>query len=188
VPPPSSTPTYQSPNYVFLHLRKRVCCHHSTHQPDFLHNNFIQRPPFSWCFSDVAFDSQSVAHIAALIQSGEVLAVSDGSYKDGAGFPSWILESKDRTIWIKLTVICPGVSTAHSSYRSELMGILSLFLTVDKITSYYQVPFGNIEVACDGDSALKAAFCHRLSLKMDDPDSDLISAIHFHRQKSRITW
>jgi hypothetical protein len=129
-----------------------------------------------------------VAHIAALIQSGEVLAVSDGSYKDGAGFPSWILESKDRTIWIKLTVICPGVSTAHSSYRSELMGILSLFLTVDKITSYYQVPFGNIEVACDGDSALKAAFCHRLSLKMDDPDSDLISAIHFHRQKSRITW
>ena len=145
-------------------------------------------PSFSWCFSDVSFDSQSVAHIAALIQSGEVLAVSDGSYKDGAGFPSWILESKDRTIWIKLTVICPGVSTAHSSYRSELMGILSLFLTVDKITSYYQVPFGNIEVACDGDSALKAAFCHRLSLKMDDPDSDLISAIHFHRQKSRISW
>jgi hypothetical protein len=80
------------------------------------------------------------------------------------------------------------VSTAHSSYRSELMGILSLFLIVDKITSYYQVPFGNIKVACDGDSALKAAFRHRLSLNMDDPDSDLISAIHFHRQKSRISW
>jgi len=100
-----------------------------------------------WCFSDISFYPADLGLLAPLIQNGGLVAVSDGSYKNGAGSASWILESTDRA--------------AHSSYRSELMGILSIFLMVDKLVTFYHVPHGIIEVACDGDSALRASSRHR---------------------------
>jgi hypothetical protein len=68
------------------------------------------------------------------------------------------------------------------------MGILSVFLIVDKMVQFYHISYGSIQVACDGHSALKAAFKHRLALDMDASDHDVISAIHHYRSKSPLDW
>jgi hypothetical protein len=86
----------------------------------------------------------------------EIMAVSDGSFKEEHGTAAWILVvSEDCSM--EGTVITPGLPSIQSAFRSELAGIFGILSTITLIEQKFQFR-SKITIGCDGLSAL-----HRVS-------------------------
>jgi hypothetical protein len=59
---------------------------------------------------------------------------------------------------------------------------------INIICKFYDIKEGHIELACDGLSAFNRAFPSDSGISIQDPNYDLIAAIHKQRLTSRITW
>jgi hypothetical protein len=83
--------------------------------------------------------------------------VSDGSFKDRFGTAAFILVSPDDpTLYIKGMVITPGRPEDQNAYRSELAGMIYAITVIQwAVQKFYRLQSGQIEVACDGRSALQ---------------------------------
>jgi hypothetical protein len=73
-------------------------------------------------------------------------------------------------------------------YRSELTGLYSILAILHEVCLYFEVPEGNVQIGCDGLSALQNSFEKGPSLSTDFPDYDLLGAIYHLRKISKVTW
>ena len=125
--------------------------------------------------------SSSIDKLLEDFISGDILAVSDGSFNPDvrAGAAGWIVESLDGTQFIKGGGRTVGSTTSQGAYRSELIGILGLSMVLWSIeqTLEERVP-SEVIIACDGISALfKSITKNKERLKTRDMHFDVISAI-----------
>jgi hypothetical protein len=70
--------------------------------------------------------------LAQGIREGDVLAVSDGSYKDEYDTAAVILIGKNSPCKLIIQAVAPGDGQDMSSYSSKLTGILDTCLVVEK--------------------------------------------------------
>jgi len=126
------------------------------------------------CTSKTFFLSDDSLALSKAIQSFEAISVSDGSYHEGYGSATWVLEGSTSTNRITGVIGTPGERDSQSSY-------------VTKLCDFYHIKEGCITVGCDGESALAQAFRqHDISTK--DPSHDLLLAIRSLLSKSQLTW
>jgi hypothetical protein len=134
-----------------------------------------------WAWSSVKADGQSNSFEEG-IQRGKCRVVSDGSFEDGHGSASAILEHKDTCDRICVGCIVPGPERSQSSCRSELSGLHTIVFFVTTLMECCRGPeapgvSGEIDVGCDGESALGRCFDPNVFAKARSSDFDLIIAV-----------
>lgn len=114
--------------------------------------------------------------IATKWNSGTILAVSDGSYKDSWVTYGWIIQvGAAEVMWGAGEV--PGSRDNQSSYRSEIMGLLSLVFMLETIKSHYNLNKGKIVIGCDNIEALRMGFEDKKTITPDSTNFDLLSLL-----------
>jgi hypothetical protein len=78
----------------------------------------------------------------------------------------------------------PGNIEDHNAYRSELAGIYALTVVHWAVCTFYNVDLGQIEIACDGKSALLQAQWQEDFINTRYPHYDLILVIRSIRNLS----
>jgi hypothetical protein len=109
---------------------------------------------------------------------GTIISVSDGSYfrETNQAAAAWIIESACGTQWITGSILVPGPVADYSSYRSELMGLLAISLTLKIYSCCCQMP-QHVIIACDGEAALKAFALKREDVTANMAHADILSAL-----------
>ena len=126
--------------------------------------------------------------LAQGIREGDILAVSDGSYKDEYGTAAVILIGKNSPCKLIIQAVAPGDGHDMSSYRSKLTGILATFLVVEKLCQCFSLQSGKIELDCDGLSAIQQSSIDSLDVNIGAPCWDIIGAIRKISSISSISW
>jgi len=119
-------------------------------------------------------DFQSTKWVVnSVLSSGLGYAVSDGSFKDERGSAAWIIEGPMLALRLTGQVYTPGHATDHSSFRSEVVGIIGTVYTLT-----YWPPVSTklvLRLACDG-----LLVINRLSnnhpIDPTEPHADLLQA------------
>ncbi len=100
-------------------------------------------------------------------------AVSDGSFKDEWGSAAWIIEGPTSELRLTGQIHTPGHATDHSSFRSEVAGIIGVVYTLTFWPPVTMKPL--LRLACDGLSVI-----NRLSnnhpIDPMEPHADLLQA------------
>jgi hypothetical protein len=89
-----------------------------------------------------------------------LIAVSDGSFKNGHGTAAWILYFSDSCSCVGRVVVLGGAQD-QSAYRSELTGLYATAISVRLLERRFGI-IGSVTVGCDGLSAL-----HQVSKSAD---------------------
>jgi len=105
----------------------------------------------------------TVQVIVQAIQDGQALAVSDGLFKDGKGAAAWIKEGHSGQDKISGACLVLGKAEDHSTFQSELMGILGMLLMVMYMMERHGPIDGNLKLCCNGKSALSRVASMSLS-------------------------
>jgi len=142
-----------------------------------------------WCTKNCFIVNEGRNLVEAIISGlqGNIMAISDGSYKDSLGTAAWTIGTEEEESLLSGTVVCPGAESDQSSYRSELTGLYAILAIIDQLCQFYSVNEGMIQIACDGLSALNMAFDHPPILTRDLPDYDLLGAIFSLRRNMRLS-
>jgi hypothetical protein len=141
-----------------------------------------------WCTSWLDLPKDDGIDIAEAIKNRMAITVSDGSYKYPHGTAAFIIEGYASENRLVGKVITPGGAEDQSPYRSELAGILAALIITNIICEHHDIKEGGIELACDGLSALNKAFPFQPHISIQDPNYDLIAAIHKEHVNSPLTW
>jgi len=136
-----------------------------------------------WQFEEEATGDPKA--IVSAIGDGIAMAVSDGSFKEWSGAAAWTIEGADANTKVTGMCLVPGSEEDHSAYRSELMGLLGIMLTLYGLQEQSRTKTGSIRVCCDGKSALERT-ASALPAGAMEPHADLITAICNLRTK--IPW
>jgi hypothetical protein len=110
-----------------------------------------------WALRDVNLTDDGLT-IAQAIRDGTAIGISDGSFKDGFGTVSWMLEGSSPRHRIRGDNIVAGDTADQGSYRSELSGLYGITMGVYALCEFYKIDQGAIEVGCDGITALERGF------------------------------
>jgi len=113
----------------------------------------------------------------ALLQSlsrGEGFAVSDGSYKDDKGTAAWIIEGPSSVLRLTGSWFTPGQPEDHSSFRSELAGLLGVVYTLTFWPPTTTAP--TFRLACDGLSVINR-LTNSKPIEPTEPHADLLAAV-----------
>jgi hypothetical protein len=94
-------------------------------------------------------------HLISSLKQGEIKIVSDGSYKNGIGAASIILETNDRLGKMVFLAVAPGGKEEAFAFRSEHTGNLASFLMVSRTCEYFDLKQGTATLGCDGLSAIQ---------------------------------
>jgi hypothetical protein len=125
-----------------------------------------------WDLRDINLTDDGLT-IAHAIDDGTAIGISDGSFKDGFGTASWVLEGSSPRQRIRGDKnIVPGdTADQGGSYRSELSGLYGITMGVYALCEFYRTDQSAIEVGCDGITpALERGF--------DEAKNPSISAQH----------
>ena len=142
------------------------------------------------CITDIYMEDETIETLKKALLSGDIRAVSDGSYRkeERYGTAGWILEDKRRQIQFTGSLITPGPKESQCSHRSELAGILGTILTINHTCKRHKISQGSIEIGCDGEGALKAITYNHKIVKTNRKHYDLIQAVNEAIETSPITW
>ena len=99
-------------------------------------------PDARWAVKNF-IDTDNGETIAAALQDGSAIAVSDGSYKEGRAAASWVLEGRDSVGRIEGPCLVPGTATDKDSYRAELSGIYAVAVIVALICELHDIEQGS---------------------------------------------
>jgi len=117
----------------------------------------------------------SQAALLDALTHGHGYAVSHGSYKDDRGSVAWIIEGPDSSLRLVGKTYTPGHPGNHSSFRSEVAGIVGVLHTLTFWVPHLAKP--PFRLACDGLSVV-----HRLNnqkpIEPTEPHADLLLAAH----------
>jgi len=111
--------------------------------------------------------------LLAALSAGEGFAVCDGSYKDNTGAAAWIMEGQNSSIRLTGQWHTPGQDEDHSSFRSELAGIIGVLYTLQFWPPRTTKPL--IRVACNGLSVINRLLSQR-PIDASEPHYDMLSA------------
>ena len=125
----------------------------------------------------------SIDNIMQDLEKGTLVGVSDGSYKEGIGTASYIIENLSGTERIIGLIEVPGHEDEQDSYRSELAGLYGIVLVLELLESYSTNIKGHIVIACDGKGALHKAFDTQFKASTKLPHFDILGGIHNMRNK-----
>jgi hypothetical protein len=139
---------------------------------------------YAWVLDNIQFPK----NIYDFIKGGyPLVAVSDGSFKQGHGTAAWIIYFSDTCSCVGRVVV-PGTPEDHSAYRSELTGLYAIAASILFIERRFGFS-GPVTVGCDGLSVL-----HQVSNLGDFidptlPQYDLILATRtLVQQAASIQW
>ena len=96
------------------------------------------------------------AEIAEAIKRGEVIAVSDGSFKLQRGTSAAVIEVKNRP-GSKIIILnkVPGLPRDQSPFRSELAGVCGVIMVLETLIKHFNIRKGSIKIGLDGESVVK---------------------------------
>jgi hypothetical protein len=83
-------------------------------------------PDCQWIWKNLQLPSNIDKELTNVI---DIIAVSDGSFKEEHGTAAWIVVVSDKCC-IEGKVITPGLPSVQSAYRSELAGIFGILATI----------------------------------------------------------
>lgn len=127
--------------------------------------------------------------LANAIQSPEgMICISDGSFKDASGTACFTLLGSTKKGSIICPMVVPGEKTVQDAYRAELSGIYGAVVLVHLLCIVHNIQQGNVQVGCDGLSALRRAIDQSGDVNPNTPHFDIIAAIRYWKNKSPITW
>ena len=133
--------------------------------------------------------SVSIDSILTDLENGTAVAVSDGSFKDEFGTACWIIENGNGTERIIGLIDVPGGDKDHDAYRSELGGLYGIVSAVKILEDIGGIKSGEIEIGCDGMSALNRAFwVEKEEISSKQAHFDIISGIHGLTEESNIQY
>ena len=103
-----------------------------------------------WLFYEVK-TTKSIWKVIEDLRKGTAVAVSDGSFIDRTkvGAASWIIESADRTEYVRGLCLVPGPKAVQSAYRSELVGLMAIMDKLRLWSETYNIQEGGCTLACD---------------------------------------
>ena len=133
-------------------------------------------PSLKWAIDRANIPNEG-ATLAAALTSGESVAVSDASLKDGLGTAAFVLEhtpTLERAVGLN---IVPGPIEDGDSYRCELAGLIGILAMVNAICQANQVTNGRLRIACDNISTLWALTKHFVP-NPNQRSFDLVSCLH----------
>jgi len=133
-------------------------------------------------------DGKDLADALLFGLSATIMAVSDGSFKDLYGTAAWTIGTDENEHIVSGRAICSGGPASQSAYRSELTGPYAILAVLHQACLYLDVQEGNVQIGCDGLSALQHVFEREPFLPTDFPDYDLLGAIYHLRKISKVTW
>jgi len=136
----------------------------------------------NWCLHSLSITKEQ--DLVEAIKDGLAMAISDGSYKSCYGTAAWTIGDPDTASMLSAKVICPGTEDDHDAYRSELSGLYSIMMIIEKFCDFHEIKEGSIAIGCDGKSALETAFDSGTKLFRDVPSFDLVGAIMHLRRRS----
>jgi len=109
------------------------------------------------------------------LQVNQGFAVSDGSFQDGAGAAAWFIKGPMARSQVIGMIITPGSPEDQSSFRSKLVGIYSILLTLEALTLENKGLVCSC-LACDGKSVLDHINLTYRVLQTE-PHADLLQAV-----------
>ena len=133
---------------------------------------------FSKVYPMLEYFHLEIINLPSLIQAistSTCLAISDGSFKDKFGTAAWHLSAGNETILLSGKTVVPGTSDDHSAFRSELMGLYGISVTLHAICSFAEIRKGSCLMGCDGKNALYQIF-NDTAVSGSTSHFDLISA------------
>lgn len=139
--------------------------------------------PCAWILDNIHF---SPGFLALVQQDQGLVAVSDGSYKEGHGTTAWILYASESFNCIGRVVV-PGQSQDQSAYRSELTGLYAIAVSILFLERKFHVK-RKVTVGCDGLSALRQVSKTFDFIDPSMPQYDLILATQLLVNKSNWEW
>jgi len=89
------------------------------------------------------------------MRNNQAIAVSDGSYQNDSGAAVWIIEGSMGANRIQGSMITPGATGNHSSFRSKAARIYGILLTLQALYDKTDNTMGRIKIASDGKSVLE---------------------------------
>jgi hypothetical protein len=136
------------------------------------------------------FDSTNNGkRVAHALQTGTMVALSDGSFKDQFGMAAIVIEAANFQHNIIAVNIVPGPPAVQSPFHSELAGLFGQVILVNKICATYNVTYGSIESGCNGKVALEQLSPIDEQVDTNGQQFDLISAaVRSALRQSPITW
>jgi len=81
-------------------------------------------------------------NLCKAIQQAYAVAVSDGSFQDGAGVAAWTIKSKTAECRIKGAGLTPGAELDQSAYHSELFGLWGILFSLKRFVDEHQITKG----------------------------------------------
>ena len=125
--------------------------------------------------------------IAAALQTGTAVAVSDGSLKLDFGTAAFVIESHNSINRITGINQVPGPISAGDSHRCELAGLFGIAMTLKCICDLHKITSGSLTIACDNTAALKVFDPEFVPLP-NAKNFDLLCAVYDAIQKSPLAW
>lgn len=109
----------------------------------------------SWLFFTDEIDPDEKLWINCLLH-GSAIPVSDGSFFEeyDTATAAWCLADSNFKIYNKGTTIVPGDKSTHSSFRSEITGLLAILEKVSGLCIKHQIALGEITIYCDNLTAV----------------------------------
>jgi hypothetical protein len=125
----------------------------------------------------------------ALSNRHMLYGVSDGSFKDKFGTAAYVIGVIDKPqIYMRGRVVTPGNPEEQNAFRSELAGIYAITVMHWAVCEFFKLEQGQIELACDGKSALHQAQWSEDFINIQYPHYDMILAIRSIRQRTNWNW
>ena len=122
------------------------------------------------------------------VNQGDVIAVSDGSFKSGRGTAAFGFYNRRTGTKLRGCLRCPGPVESQSPYRSELVGLAGIIQFVRTLEHSGERAGARVEVACDGKSAINQIFNHYTTPKTNMKHYDIISYCRELLTESTTTW
>jgi len=116
----------------------------TTWQDQLTQSEFAQNWQLSLHWTDL------VAHLLGAMVAGTAMAIFDDSYQQDHWACAWIIEGSTSTNWITGSMITPGTTDKHSSFRSKATGVYGLLLALWHCLKQNTELQGTLLVACDG--------------------------------------
>jgi hypothetical protein len=145
-------------------------------------------PHCHWLIASCDLTEQNSAGIAAALQVGRCIGVSDGSFKEKFGTASWVLLDPSTNCRLMGDLVVPGHPDDQNSYRSELAGIYAMVMILHNICQHFGITTGGVEIGCDGQEALYRCFSPVFHPTPSNPHYDLLAAVHTLRDQCSIQW
>jgi len=113
------------------------------------------------------------AAVWSALSARQGYAVSDGSYKNNTGAAAWIIEGPNSSLRLIGQWYTPGHNDDHSSFRSELAGIVGVLYTLTFWPPSSPKPV--LRLACDGLSVV-TRLTKPNPIEPTEPHFDLLAA------------